>query len=198
MARSGSCSAAIFASTALSPSTLATFSSWARSLIAARSSSENPLNVLPVAVVLLADFSVAFFGLIETSSYAVAPLLPVHQFHSSKAEKPQTCPAAVPRRALKSSKIPRVKGQLLLRCNVDHPLHAELVRTHPEGVSPGGLLERHRDPPSGGELIEVGCECGLIVTTEGQADARVCGGTVEGSGECRMETLLHKAEEGTE
>jgi len=27
------------------------------------------LNVLPLAVVLLADFCVAFFGLIETSSY---------------------------------------------------------------------------------------------------------------------------------
>jgi hypothetical protein len=29
----------------------------------------NPLNVLPIAVVLLADFCVPFFGLIETSSY---------------------------------------------------------------------------------------------------------------------------------
>src|SRR3989475_7611457 len=63
MARSGSGISAIFASTALSPSALsareprraAAFSSWARSFIAARSSSVNPLNVLPIAVVLLAD-----------------------------------------------------------------------------------------------------------------------------------------------
>src|SRR5438445_5009911 len=70
MARSGSVISAIFASTALSPSALpprgpgraAVFSSWARSFIAARSSSVNPLNVLPIAVVLLADFCVAFFA----------------------------------------------------------------------------------------------------------------------------------------
>src|SRR5206468_1762144 len=45
------------------------FSSWARSLIAARSSSVNPLDFFLIAVVLLADFCVSFFGLIETSSY---------------------------------------------------------------------------------------------------------------------------------
>src|SRR5712692_6875295 len=63
MARSGSGISAIFASTALSPSALsargprraATFSSWTRSFIAARSSSVNPLTFLPIAVVLLAD-----------------------------------------------------------------------------------------------------------------------------------------------
>src|SRR5437667_11871352 len=64
-ARSGSRIAAIFASTALSPSALSAFSSRARSFIATRSSSVNPLNVLPIAVVLLADFCVSFFGLIE-------------------------------------------------------------------------------------------------------------------------------------
>src|SRR5256886_7119151 len=64
--RSGSGIAAIFASTALSPSAVSAFSSWARSFIAARSSSVNPLNFLPIAVVLLADFCVSFFGLIET------------------------------------------------------------------------------------------------------------------------------------
>src|SRR6266540_2884685 len=91
MVRSGSRISAIFASTALSPSALsargprraAAFSSWARSFIATRSSSVNPLNVLPIAVVLLADFCVAFLvvllpdfcvpffacWLIETSSY---------------------------------------------------------------------------------------------------------------------------------
>src|SRR3990172_3172338 len=58
MERSGSDIAAIAASTSLSPSALflfaraSAFSSWARSFIAARSSSVNPLNVLPVAVVL--------------------------------------------------------------------------------------------------------------------------------------------------
>src|ERR1700716_2348048 len=56
MARSRSGISAIFASTVLSPFALSAFSSWTRSFIAARSSSVNPLNVLPVAVVLLADF----------------------------------------------------------------------------------------------------------------------------------------------
>src|SRR5205085_8943870 len=45
---------AIAASTSLSPSALpdrAAFSSWTRSFIAARSSSVNPIDVLPVAVV---------------------------------------------------------------------------------------------------------------------------------------------------
>src|SRR3979411_2346398 len=59
---------AIFASTSLSPSALparglrreAAFSSWPRSLIAARSSSVNPLDALPV--VLLADCGVAFLA----------------------------------------------------------------------------------------------------------------------------------------
>ena len=70
-ARSGSGIAAIFASTALSPSALsargprrAAFSSWARSFIAARSSSVNPVVVLPIALVLLADFCVPFFAVI--------------------------------------------------------------------------------------------------------------------------------------
>ncbi len=58
MARSGPCISAIFASTALSPS--AFFSSWARSFIAARSSSVNPLDALPA--VLLADFCVPFIA----------------------------------------------------------------------------------------------------------------------------------------
>src|SRR5256886_2087302 len=63
-ARSGWGIAAIFASTSLSPSALAprgprraaAFISWRRSLIATRSSSVNPLGVLPIALVLLADF----------------------------------------------------------------------------------------------------------------------------------------------
>src|SRR3989304_4807614 len=75
MARSGSGISAIFASTALSPSSLsargprraAAFSSWARAFIAARSSSVNPLDFLLIAVVLLADSCVSFLGLIETS-----------------------------------------------------------------------------------------------------------------------------------
>src|SRR5215218_5982537 len=64
MARSCPCISAIFASTSLSPSALCArgprracaFSSWARSFIAARSSSVNPLEFLPVAAVLLVDF----------------------------------------------------------------------------------------------------------------------------------------------
>src|SRR5262249_40282359 len=70
MARSGCGSAAIFASTALSPSALSArrprrasaFSSWRRSLIATRSSSVNPLGFFSVAVVLLGDFCVLFFA----------------------------------------------------------------------------------------------------------------------------------------
>ena len=72
--RSGSGISVIFASTALSPSALlaAAFSSWARSFIAARSSSVNPLDFLLTAVLLLVGFGVSFFRLIETS-------LSVHQ-----------------------------------------------------------------------------------------------------------------------
>jgi hypothetical protein len=68
MARSGFGISAIFTSTSLSPSALpareprrvAAFSSWARSLIAARSSSVNPLDALPV--LLLPDCCVVFFA----------------------------------------------------------------------------------------------------------------------------------------
>ena len=82
MARSGSCIAAIAASTALSPSAFSlfarasAFSSWARAFIAARSSSVNPSDFLLIAVVLslapparagVADFCMSCFGLIETS-----------------------------------------------------------------------------------------------------------------------------------
>src|SRR5204863_328345 len=70
---SGSCISAIFVSKALSPSAFSgrgprcadAFISWTYSFIAARSSSVNPLNFLFVAAVLLADFCVSFFGLIE-------------------------------------------------------------------------------------------------------------------------------------
>src|SRR5436309_9245600 len=62
MVRSGSGIAASFASTALSPSAFSAFSSWTRSFIAARSSSVNRLNLLPVAAWLLADLCVAFFA----------------------------------------------------------------------------------------------------------------------------------------
>jgi len=68
MARSGSVISAIFASISLSPSALFLFarasalSSWARSFIAARSSSVNPLDFLSVAVVVLPDFCVSFIA----------------------------------------------------------------------------------------------------------------------------------------
>src|SRR5262249_31581033 len=70
MTRSGCGSAAIFASTALSPSALSVrrprrasaFSSWRRSLIATCSSSVNPSGFFPVAVVLLGDFCVPLFA----------------------------------------------------------------------------------------------------------------------------------------
>src|SRR5207253_9359821 len=60
MARSGFGISAIFASTSRSPS-----ASLARSFIAARSSSVNPLTALLVTVALLADFCVSVFGLME-------------------------------------------------------------------------------------------------------------------------------------
>src|SRR5262245_2455174 len=53
MERSGSCISVIFAITALSPSASPGFSSRRRSFIAARSSSVNPLDCLPIAVVRL-------------------------------------------------------------------------------------------------------------------------------------------------
>jgi len=70
MERSGSGISAIFVRTSLSPSAVsargprrgAAFSSWARSFIAARSSSENLPDVLSIAVVLLADFCVSFIA----------------------------------------------------------------------------------------------------------------------------------------
>src|SRR3989449_10079493 len=73
MARSGSDISAIFASTALSSTSLSArgpraadaFSSLTWSCIAARSSSVNPVNFLLTVVVLLADFCVSFFGLIR-------------------------------------------------------------------------------------------------------------------------------------
>src|SRR5438067_7800125 len=76
MARSGSAISAIFASRALSPSAFSArgprcadaFISWTYSFIAARSSSVNPLNFLLVAVVLLADLRVSFFGLMATAT----------------------------------------------------------------------------------------------------------------------------------
>ena len=70
MARSASGISAIFASTSRSPSALAArgprraaaFSSWARSFIAARSSSVNVSDVVSIAVVLRADFCVSFMA----------------------------------------------------------------------------------------------------------------------------------------
>src|SRR5207302_5141485 len=64
MARSGSGISPIFASRSLSPSALraATFCSSTRSFIAARSSSENPSYLFFFAVVLVADFCLAFIG----------------------------------------------------------------------------------------------------------------------------------------
>jgi hypothetical protein len=51
------------------PRRASAFNSWARSLIAARSSSVNPLDFLLFAVVLLADFCVPFFaGLLSASA----------------------------------------------------------------------------------------------------------------------------------
>jgi hypothetical protein len=70
-ARSGSGISAIFASTSLSPSALlllaraSAFSSLARSFIAAFSSSVNPLDFLPLAVVFLSWFMRISFHLLE-------------------------------------------------------------------------------------------------------------------------------------
>src|SRR5207247_7975642 len=79
MARSGFGISAIFASTSLSPSALSAFSSWARSFIAARSSSVNPLTAL-------ADFRVSVFGLIEPPSSTHSSALEDAQ---SRAQQPR-------------------------------------------------------------------------------------------------------------
>src|SRR5438445_1584441 len=69
-ARSGFGIAAIAASAALSSFSprASAFRSWAYAFAAARSSAVHPLEVFPVAVVLLLDFCVAFFALIVPSS----------------------------------------------------------------------------------------------------------------------------------
>src|SRR2546425_5538223 len=77
--RSGSGISAIFASTALSPSSLSAFSSWMRSLIAPCSSSVNPLNFLLIAVVLLADFCVPFCAGFM-NSFRLQRLITFHEF----------------------------------------------------------------------------------------------------------------------
>src|SRR5688500_6790398 len=70
MARSGLGISATFASKAFSPAALSLFArssafiSWARSFIAARSSAENPLDFLLLA---LADFCAVFCGLIGSA-----------------------------------------------------------------------------------------------------------------------------------
>src|SRR6266850_3481641 len=73
IARSGPAISAIFATTATSASAslAAAFSSLARCFIADFSSAVNPLDVLPAAVPLLADFCVAFVGLMGTSLFRV-------------------------------------------------------------------------------------------------------------------------------
>jgi hypothetical protein len=73
--RSGSGNLAIAPSTAFSCSALfaATFSSFARSLIAARSSGVNPFDALPV--VLLLVFRVAFFEGLFSAIAKHPPLL---------------------------------------------------------------------------------------------------------------------------
>src|SRR2546430_431113 len=70
MARSESAISAIFASRALASSSLvaADFRSLTSSFIAARSSSVSNARFLLVAVLLLADFCVAFAGLIDGTS----------------------------------------------------------------------------------------------------------------------------------
>src|ERR1043165_4937696 len=73
MARSGFGISAILARTSLSPSAsferglrrASALSSWARSFMAAFSSSVNPLTALPVTAPLLAAFRVAVLGLME-------------------------------------------------------------------------------------------------------------------------------------
>ncbi|HEY8762128.1 MAG TPA: hypothetical protein VIP52_14605 [Candidatus Dormibacteraeota bacterium] len=51
---------ALIATSARGPRRGGALSSWARCFIAARSSAENPSDLLSIAVLLLADFGVAF------------------------------------------------------------------------------------------------------------------------------------------
>ncbi len=104
-ARSGFAIAAICASTALSPSALSTrgprrpsaFSSWSRSRIATRSSSVNPWDVLPIALVLLADFRVPFFAVISRS------------FDAPDAIRAGRSPLARPHQV---ERLPRLRGSI--------------------------------------------------------------------------------------
>jgi len=81
MARSGSGISAIFASASPSPSAFcarrprraSAFSSWARSFIAARSSSVNPLAALPVTVALLGAATQNPAGFVNCPGGASAP-----------------------------------------------------------------------------------------------------------------------------
>src|SRR5437867_4346127 len=108
MARSGFGISAIFTSTSLSPSAFfargprrtSAFSSWARSFIAARSSSVNPLTALPVTVALLADFCVSVLGLMEpphTDSFRRMLGSAVKDHHNSGFVAPAALPSAAAR-----------------------------------------------------------------------------------------------------
>src|SRR6266511_1729857 len=118
MARSDAGIAAIFASTALSPSALPArepaFSSWARSLIAARSSSVNPLDFLLTAVALLGDFFVPFFaGFLSAivkhlRSQGLCPLRRRHGCHRRRLTRRAVAAAAArPRARSRPSLLPR-------------------------------------------------------------------------------------------
>src|SRR5213594_5195289 len=67
MVRSGSRISAIFASTALSPSSLSAFSSRMRSFIAPRSSSVNPLSFLLIAAAFCVPFCAVFIEFYSSS-----------------------------------------------------------------------------------------------------------------------------------
>ena len=73
------------------PRRASAFSSWARSFIATRSSSVNPVDAVPVAVLLLADFCVPFFAgfLSAIAKHLRAPNESPHRSCSS----PRTLPS---------------------------------------------------------------------------------------------------------
>src|SRR5215469_10940214 len=52
---------------------------------------------------------------------------------------------------------------------VHHPRDPEAVDAHTKLVAPGLLLHRHRDRPTGRELVEVAAECSVVA-----ADAHRC------------------------
>ena len=54
----------------------------------------------------------------------------------------------------------------LLARDVDQPLNAERICTHPKRVAPYGFFEWHGDPSAGRKLLEIRFQFCFVVTTQ--------------------------------